>query len=267
MDTNTAIPKYFISVLMDSSKASHTALTNAVQLAKTLGGRVEVFYAKAPTDVVKFDNQLSAMRAIHEENRSSKNRIKNEIKAISQEEGLPISVKTGYGNLKTAVKDYVNSQTPDIIVLGRRKSKVTGFLTDGVTDFVINECPSHVLILGEDDKFHSFANISLGVFGNTLEEKDFEIVNDLKNNSSKPVRLFNIKSEEGTQELESKLQQTVSYVFSEGANAIDGLTSYVKRTKTELFCMPKRTKGKGFGANSTKQVMRKLDVPILIMAG
>ena len=267
MDTNTSIPKYHISVLMDSSRASQIALTNAVQLAKTLNGRVEAFFAKAPVDVVKFDNQLSAMRAIHEDNRKSKNRLDKMIKAISEQENLPISFKIGHGNVKSAVRSYVNAQKPDILVLAKRKRSVANLVSNGVTDFALNESPAHVLIVGEDDKFHSFADLSLGVFGNTLEEKGFEIVNDLKRNSCKPVRLFNIKSDEGIQELESKLKQTVSYVFSEGANAADGLASYVNRTNTQLFCVPKRhRKGRSAQTAATKQVLRKLSVPILFMA-
>ena len=62
-------------------------------------------------------------------------------------------------------------------------------------------------------------------------------------------------------------RETVSYVFSEGTNAVDGLASYVARTKTQLFCIPKaKTSWFSFQSDETEQLLRKINVPILLIS-
>jgi len=56
---------YKILVLSDLKSTSNTTLKSTISLAKMIGGDIEFFHAKKPTDVVKNENQLSAMRAIN----------------------------------------------------------------------------------------------------------------------------------------------------------------------------------------------------------
>lgn len=252
MPSKKSSAKYRLSVLMDLSKASEATLTNAVQLAKVIDGDVEVFYIKTPADVVTRDNQLSAMREIHQDNRTSKSHIQNLVTEISRREGLPISVKMAYGNLKNGLREYIENAKPDILVLDKKRSK----LMDAVSGV-------HVLITGEEHKFHSLEDITLGVFDD-FNDSDFEIIQDLKKESKEPVRMFSINKTKVPQK--ENLDNTISYVFSEGTNALDAIASYVVRTNTKLFCIPKAQKSRlGFQNDPTKQVVRKLDVPVLIM--
>jgi nucleotide-binding universal stress UspA family protein len=260
---NTA-NKYRISVLLDLSKSSDLVLTNAVQLARALNGSVEVFHVKPAVDIIKRESQLSAIGSIYKDDRDTRAKIQDLIRSIEQEEGITISYKLEYGNVKSRVRDYLTLKNPDILVLGKRRQ---GFLGESITDFVLNETNTNVLITGKDDKFHTFKDLSLGVFGSGLRENGLEIIKDLKRDSEKPVRIFNIK-DTVTQEQElSPVYKTVSYVFSEGANALDGLASYVSRTNTQLLFVSKsKSKSSSFRTNATKQVLRKTKVPILIMA-
>ncbi|WP_036384861.1 universal stress protein [Muricauda sp. MAR_2010_75] len=265
MTAKNTSSKYRISVLLDLSKSSELVLTNAVQLAKTLNGSVEVFHVKPAADIVKRESQLSAIRTIYKDDRDTRSKMQDLIRSIEQEEGITLSYKLEYGNVKNRVRDYLALQKPDILVLGKRRA---GFFGESITDFVINEININVLITGKDDKFHTFKDINLGVFGSGLRENGLEIIKDLKRDSEKPVRIFNIKGKVQLSEQEiHPLQKTVSYVFSEGANALDGLVSYVSRTNTQLLCVPKsQSKTLAFQTSPAKQVLRKANVPIFIMA-
>ncbi|MBO0323208.1 universal stress protein [Muricauda sp. CAU 1633] len=265
MNPKNTSSKYRISVLLDLSKSSELVLTNAVQLAKTLNGSVEVFHVKPAADIVKRESQLSAIRTIYKDNRDTRSKMQDLIQSMEKEEGISLSYKLEYGNVKNRVRDYLSQQKPDILVLGKRRP---GFFGESITDFVINETNINVLITGKDDKFHTFTDINLGVFGSGLRENGLDIIKDLKRDSEKPVRLFNIKGKitQGEHEV-SPWHKTVSYVFSEGSNALDGLVSYVSHTNTQLLCVPKsQSKTLAFQSNPAKQVMRKANVPIFIMA-
>lgn len=267
MSTKNNNGKYKLLVLMDLSQASEIALTNAVQLAKAIDGRVEVLYVKAPTEVVKYENQLSAMRTIHEDNRTTKAQLQEHIKEISKKEDFPITSRIAYGNIKGSIKDHLSDSQTDIVVLGKRKSKLANFLGNGITEFVLSDCNVNVLIVGEDHKLHSFKDISLGIYGNKVEESNLGVINDLNKQTTKPLKLFSVRSpQDKPVEQEASTKETVSYVFSEGTNALDGLASYVLKTNTQLFCITKKqTKGLSFQPDSARQIAKKLDIPVLIM--
>ncbi len=274
MNTKNSNPKYRLLVLMDLSKASEIALKNAVQLAKVIEGSVEAFHVKAPTDVVKYENQFSAMRAIHEDYGNTKSRLRQIIRKIEKENGIPIAYQIAYGNIKKAIKEHISKVQPEIVLLGKRKSKLVNFLGSGVTKFVLKQCSTNILISGEDHKFHSYTDISLGVYGEILQQKGFEIINDLNLQGTNRIRFFKIRDQKDSQksaETQQNEQETLSYVFSEGSNALDGLASYISRTNTQLFCIPRKSNKKRllfqFNGVETplKQVIQKLDIPVLIL--
>ncbi len=263
--------KYRLLVIMDESKASEIALKNAVQLAKTIKGHIEVFHIKAPTDVVKSDNQLSAMRVIHEDNRNTIAKLQQLVSKTSEHEGVSIGYHMAHGNVKSVLQNHIAKVQPNIIVLGKKKSKLINFLADDIIEFLLDECNANILIVGEDHKFHTYEDISLGVYGNKLADNGLEIINDLKKQTTKPIKFFSVRgSDENSENQKSSSEEAVSYVFSEGLNAFDGLASYVSKTNTQLFCIEKKQpRGTisplGNTEDPLKHVLRKLDIPVLIM--
>ena len=73
-------------------------------------------------------------------------------------------------------------------------------------------------------------------------------------------------SDEEDKERTYPWQKTVSYTFSKGGNALNGLVNYVSRTNTQLLCVPKKG-GKSFMFKSSplKEVIRKTNVPLMIL--
>jgi len=247
--------KYRIAVLLDMSKNSAFVLTSALELAKQMDGAVEVFHVQPSR----------ASRQANPNYVSTQTEIEALINKMEAKEQLSISYKVEYGRVKHRVRDYLALQKPDILVLGKRRPKL-GIFGESITDFVINQTQStNVLLLGEDDKFHTFKNINLGFFGNELKESDLEVIMDLTRNSDKPVRHFDI-SQDPSQKRIYPWHKTVSYQFPEGTNAMNGLVNYVSHTRTQLLCVPK-TAGKQImlRSNPIKTVIRKTKVPLLIL--
>ncbi|MBQ4819298.1 universal stress protein [Aquimarina sp. MMG016] len=267
---NSKKSKYHLLVLMDLSKASEAALKNAVHLAKEINGKVEVFHVKSPADVAKYENQFSAMRAIQEDTSNVQSKLMKLIREIEKEEKVVITLQISYGNAKQAIKDKIDSVKPDLVILGKRKNNLMNFLEPDITKFVLKECNANILISGEDNKFHSFDDISLGVYGETIHKEGLEIISDLKTNEEDPIRFFRIRNPNNSDKsvtTEQNKKWAVSYTFSEGENALDGLASYITGTNTQLFCIPRKQNENAswFGLSRINDLIYKLNIPVLIL--
>lgn len=256
-----------ISVIADITANLENVVANATELAKAVGGIVEVFYVKAPTDIVKGDNQLSAMRTLHRDSRVTESKLRSVVQQFSSPNGPKVTYKIAYGNTKNTIKSYLNQEQPHTVVLGKSKSRFPGIPASGLANFVMNACEANVLVTGEDHKLHTFEDISLGVYGKTMEDTTSGVLADLHKKTSKPVRLFSVRKEqEALSNEENRVQDAVSYVFTEGSNVMDGLVSYVKRTNTQLFCIPRKSSKESYmQSDRTRQIVQKLDVPVLIV--
>lgn len=264
--------KYQFLVLSDLTSSSETTLLNAVHLAKAVGGEIQVFHVKSPTDVVTRANQLSAMREIHQKYNKTKARLEGMIQKIENQEQVSIGHHIAYGNVKNAIKERINIVKPDVIVLGKRKAKWLNLPGESITNFVLNNSKASLLIAGEDEKFHSYADISLGVLGENFRQEGLEIIKDLKRKNAKPIRLFSLGSDQkagdGERKPETPEEKTISYVFSEGSNALNSMASYVLKTNTQLFCIPaegssSKVAMSNLGSQVRKMVQR-LDIPVLV---
>ncbi|MEM9076340.1 MAG: universal stress protein [Bacteroidota bacterium] len=249
---------YLISVLMDTDNSSKSALRSALELAKMVNGRVEALYIKSPLKVVKQVNQLSAKRDLYEDSRHAKATIEEVTRSMKEYTGLETSYLISYGNVKSKVKEYFKESNPDILIIGKAKYRALNGLRGK---------PS-ILIVGENDNLKPFKKLSIGIFCNSLSDINNPILRELTRKTTIPIRLFSIKKaqQEGTTEKKTD-DETVSYVFSEGANALDGVSSYVERTKTRLFCIPKTKSAKfNFQSDEREQLLRKVNVPVLLMS-
>ncbi|MEM9647994.1 MAG: universal stress protein [Bacteroidota bacterium] len=268
MKSTSTTTKKKISVIADITANLENVVANAVELAKAITGTVEVLYVKAPTDIVKGDNQLSAMRTLHRDSRDTESKLRSAVEKFSSKTGPKVTYKITYGNTKNTIKAYLEKEQPHTVVLGKPKSKFPGIPASGIPSFIMNTCDANVLVTGDDQKLRDFEDISLGVYGNTIEDTTAGVLADLNRKTSKPIRLFSVRSEnDAASNEQNKVQNAVSYVFTEGANVLDGVTSYVKRTKTQLFCVPRKSSKESYlQSDRTRQIVQKLDVPVLIVS-
>lgn len=280
MKTPILRSKYRMLVLMDLSKASYAALQNAVNLAKLIDGSIEVFHVKSPTDVVKHENQISAMWAIDKERSTAKKKLEALVNNVADQENIPIIYNFIFGNVKHEVKEHIKKTNPDIVVMGKRKQKLVNFIGDGLTQYVLNNYNGGVFITGKDTIITPHDNLSLGFFNETGTEKSIQITEDLKRQSKNPVKLFylrkntvaNISETKRTQpEKESTAKNTITYEFEEGTNAIHGIISYISKNNIELLCMDRGNHEKNtIGSfnrmtSNIKEAINKINVPILVL--
>ncbi len=78
-----------------------------------------------------------------------------------------------------------------------------------------------------------------------------------------PVKFFGIQNQSTEVEtIAEPKKKDRSFIFSqEGEKAIEALISYVSRTNTQLFCIPKKDNS---NPQPVLQMVNNMDVPILI---
>ena len=255
---STPNQSYRILVLVDDSKASVTALRNAVNLSDTLGGTVSAFHVIPARELAEQENQLATLRFIQRKYRKVSSKIKDMVASVAEKEHTRIPIKIHYGNIKNQIASYVADTNPDILVVGNKKNKKIGFLGDGITQFVIDTCKCNILVSTASHQFHSYTDVSLGIYGDSLEQEGFEVIHHIHEKSDKPARFFSIGNTKDSKS--TSTQDKVSYVFTEGANALEGLSNYVKRSNTQLFCISAKE-------SPVKQIVKQLDIPVFILNG
>ncbi|WP_222984198.1 universal stress protein [Flagellimonas meishanensis] len=265
MSPKTAQHNYRISVLLDLSDTSEILLMNAVRLAKAINGSVVAFHVKPVLSLVDRESQLSAIRNIRDQEKTARNTLQQLAAKVGESENMPISVSVSSGNVKSQIKEYLQEEKPDILVLGKPRSR-GGLLGDSITDFVVDKVNIHVLIMVEDHQLETFEGLNLGIFGREFPKNGLAIIDALKKDNDRQLRVFHIKNQQA-QTVTSSAHKTIDYVFTEGANALDSLVKYVMRTNTQLLFIPKRKKNTfAFQTSPSKEVLRKSDVPIFILA-
>lgn len=279
MITNILKSKYRLLVLIDQTKSSYTALRNAVNLAKVIDAGIEVLYVKPPIQVVKQDNQIAVIRTLEEERIALKKAMQKLVNTISDSENIPVIYSFTFGNVIAEIQNHITKTQPDIVVIGKRKTKMINFLGDGLTSYLLKNHKGGILISGDEKNLKSYTNVSLGFLDDMSMSNEIEITQDLKKNSSKPFTLFKIKKTNSVKKKTSFLKSTEQegiinttvFEFEEGAGNSDSLSKYIEKNKVELLCI-KRTKdlkpNKPLRLINTKikQTINKINVPVLILA-
>ena len=272
--------KYRLLVLIDQTKSSYTALRNAVNLAKVIDAGIELFYVKPPAKVVKYDNQIAVMRTLEEERIALKKVMQKLVNTISDSEGIPVIYSFTFGNVIAEIQNHITKTQPDIVVIGKRKTKMINFLGDGLTSYLLKNHKGGILISGDEENLKSYTNVSLGFLDDMAMSNEVEITQDLKKRSNKPITLFKIKKTNVAPKKkvaflkpteQERIANTTVFEFEEGAGNSDSLSKYIEKKKVELLCV-KRTKklkpNKPLSLINTKikQIITKINVPVLILA-
>ena len=262
--------QYKIVVLSDLTKSSAAILKNAVSVAKIINGRIEIFSVKKPTDIVKMDNQLSAMRTINSEHKAINKKMRNLATSISQEYDVGITYSFAFGNVKSEIEEYLAEQKPDVVVLGKRKSKTFNLMGDGITDFILNRYNGTIMIAPHNNKLEPNKEVTLGMLNNPKPSSNLEFAEDLMQHAQKPLKSFKIiKSTVSSQKQPlPEGRKTIEYVFEYSDNIIKNFSTYLSKNNINLLCMNRINKQsratRHLTASDVKEVMGKLNVSLLI---
>lgn len=278
MKTHTGISKYRLLVLMDTSKNAAHTLKDAVHLAKLIDGSIDVFQVQQPLNVVRFENQIATMRNMDEERYKKEMLLKETVTNLKKEAGVPIISNFTIGNVKNEIKSHIEKTQPDIVVLGKRKKKVGGFLGDKVTKEILTNFNGSVFISDKEYKAGFLESQSIG-FLDTIDGADqIALVNDLKQYIQKPLKIFkahannameskkatSVKSEE--KEFEEK---AIVYEFDASINDVSDMSRFISKNNLALLCLHKNAKEndsiKGRFDTLLTKTIEKVKVPVLVL--
>ncbi|TGV01745.1 universal stress protein [Flavivirga rizhaonensis] len=265
--------KYKILVLSDLKKSTNATLKSTVSLAKMINGSIEFFHVKKPSDVVEKESQLSAMRTINKGHFAIEKEIQDLITPISKDYGVNINYSFTYGNVKDEMRKYIKLNKPDIIVLGKRKSKPLNFMY-GITNFILKEHDGVIMLADNDNVLEPNKDISLGLLNGVEESFNLEFIEDLINQTQKPLKSFKIgKSDSDTSTKTNKHinKKVIEYVFEASDNTTDNLSNYVSKNNINLLCVNREkkstVKNENTSASDIKTFIGKLNVSFLVTGG
>lgn len=261
---------YKIVVLSDLKDTIKNTLKSTVSLAKMINGEIEVFSVKKPIDIVGKDNQLSAMRSINSEHTRTEKKMKAIIDPIAKDYGVDIKYSFAFGNVKNEITRFIKEHQPDLIVLGKRKSRPIALMGDSITKYVLDTFKGTVMIAADKNVLEPEKGVSLGILNDSEPPVGLAFVNQLMVHSQMPFKSFNfVKGISNTQEKQAPSnKKNVEYTFEHNDDTISNLSNYLSQNRINLLCVnraKKNTKDKAYLTPSEiKQVVSKINTNVLV---
>lgn len=227
-------------ILSDLNASTSKTIKSSISLAKIVGAEIDFFYVKKPTEVVEKESQLSAMRTINKEYFEIDKKIKNLINPISKEYDIKINYSFSIGNIKNEIEKYIDNNKPDVIVLGKRKSKIINFMGDYITPFILKKHKGIIVIADDKNTLEPNKELSLGFFNNTKTNNAF--TNKIIDFSNKNLRSYKIAENSNSEKKEAFLnnKKIVEYVFEKGDDAIKNISNYLSKSNVNLLFVDRK---------------------------
>ena len=255
--------KHKILVLSDLKSSDSTMLKNTVSLAKIIDADIDFLCIKKPTEVVKKENQLSAMRTINQEHFSTKKQIKSLLNPINKAYNTNINHTLRYGNVKDEIANYIESYQPDIVVLGKRKSKLLSVMGDNILKHVLKQHKGNIMISGEENVLEPNNELTLGLFNDANDS--FHFADNLIKHTQKPLKAFKIvKNPDNVTSTNIDDKKTIEYVFEENDNVFKNLSNYLLKNNVNLLCINRKSKKLKKTNKNIKNVINNLNVSLFL---
>lgn len=262
--------KYKILVLSDLKDSKATILKSTISLAKMIDADIQLFYVKKPTDIIEKDNQLSAIRTINDEYTTTNKKLENVVTSFSKDYGIDIHYKFEIGNVKNEIDTYIKEFQPDIIVLGKRKSKPLNFIGENIIGFVLKMFDGVIMIAGNENPLEPNGKLSLGLLNDIEHPFNIEFVENLMAHTQKPLKSFKIvkTQKEANETHVPSNKKIVEYVFEQGDNSIKNLSNYISKNDINLLCINREKKSNYQKSKPIKSnindLINTLDVSLLL---
>ncbi|HNQ27940.1 MAG TPA: universal stress protein, partial [Aquaticitalea sp.] len=235
---------YKILVLSDLKDPLMPVLKSAISLSKMIGGNIDFFHVKKPTDIVEIDNQLTAIRGINHVHNTIDKKIRDQIRPIADEYGVAIAHHFAIGNVRDQISKAIDAFGPDIIVLGKKKRKPISIIGDSIIQFVLNKCQCAVMIadnhnVPEPNKSGSFATIN-----KVSDTFDLEFADALMKHVQQPYRSYKlVKKHAPLNVLEDGNDgRYIDYIFEQADNSIKNMSRYLSKSNVNLLYMDRPNK-------------------------
>lgn len=253
--------KYKILVLSDLKDTASTILKSSVSLAKMIDGEIALFYAKKHIDIVKRDNQFTAIRTLNEEHNNTKKKINALVNEFSKGYDVKIKGSYAFGKVKDEIQKQIELYNPDIIVLGQRDSASFKLIGDSITRFILKKFKGIIMIASNENALEPNEKMTLGVLNgsNKIFKTDFS--KDIIPYTNTPLKSFKVvnSQKELSDDSTTNEEKMVEYVFEKNDNTLTTLSSYLLKNNIDLLCVDRVE-------NKTKKT-KKTETPLKEMAG
>jgi hypothetical protein len=262
--------KYKILVLSNLKDSTDNILKSTISLSKMVDSNVHFFHAKNSTDVVKRESQLSAMRTINREHLDTEKKIQKLIQPYKEQYNVNIDFSFAFGNIKEEISNTIKFIKPDIIVLGKRKTKAIKLLGDSITQFVIKNYNGSIMIASHENAIEPNKNLSIGLLNSLEETFTMEFANDLLEHIDKPIKSFKVAKKTNNPEVRdiNTNEEALNYVFDHSDDAIQNLSNYISKSKVNLLCINRDLKYSDIKTNHEitdfKNAIKEFKVSILL---
>ncbi len=257
--------KYKILVLSDVNNYTEIILKNAVSLAKMIDGEIDLLCIKKPAEIVKEDNQLSAMRTINQKHFAVDKKIQKLVNSFSKDYNININYTLSYGNVKQEINKHIKKHQPDVVVLGKRKSKLLKLVGDKITKHVLKKHKGAVMLSSLENILEPENNIALGML-NEMEDS-LEFAKRLTQKTQKPIKSFKLVNKIETENHSiNNNKDTVEYVFEENENVISNLSNYLLKSNINLLFVNREKINNKCEKHLIKSGDDKVDVSLLLTA-
>ena len=256
--------KHKILILSELNKSTSKTIKSSISLAKIVDAEIDFFYVKKPTEIVEKESQLSAMRTINKEYFAIDKKIKNLINPISKDYDININHSFTIGNIKNEIEKYIDKNKPDIIVLGKRKSKIINFIGDYITPFILKKHKGIVVIADDKNPLEPNQDLSLGFFNDIKANGKF--VDNIINSSQKALRSYKIAENSNPIKNEEFLnnKKIVEYVFEKGDNAIKNISNYLSKSNVNLLFVNRKNESIKSIKPNIKDVINNIDCTLIL---
>lgn len=262
--------KYKIVVLSDLNNTTNEILKSAISLAKIIDGEIALFTVKKPQNLNDEANPLSAMRSINSEHVFLSKKIKSIISPLAKEHKVAINYSFALGNIKNEIENFIKTNRPDILVLGKRKSKPFDFISNDITKSVLNKFNGPVMIVNDKNALEPNKEISLGALNSLQPALSFEFAPNLIAQTQKPMKSFSIFEKASSEEVANVMEseKPIEYVFENNDNVVNNLSNYLSKSNIDLLLVKRENqsvdKQTNYKTPNIKKFISKLDVTLLV---
>lgn len=256
--------KYRILVLSDLGGSTYNILQNTARLANMIGAEIGLFHVKQPSEVVKQDNQLSAIRSINASFISTKKEIEEFVRPISEIYDQKITASFSVGNVKEEILKQIQEFHPDVVVMGQKKQLPFKLLGDSITQYVLSNFDGTVMIASHDQLLQTNQELTLGMFNGSGESLQTTLAEELLARTNKPLKSFKIVNAEKIPVPMRSISnnKVVEYNFEQGDGVINTMSKYLSKTKVDVLFVNRED---NTSVNTKiKDVIGKFNVPMLL---
>lgn len=244
--------KHKIALFTDLQEDISSLLKSAISFAQIINGEIEVIAVTKPTAFMEKENQLSAIRSLNREYLLANKRMKDLLSPIIKNYRVPINYSSTFGNIRNGIDRYLHENNPDVIVLGRHKSKHFNSAENRTINFVLNVFKGTVLVVPYNKGLEPGRKMGIGSFNCSEALFNGPFTKELFLHAKGTMKAFNMveSSKVPPPTNNSFGLKTIQYVFDHNENTVNNLPVYLSKSNIDLLFLD--------GVNKEKEALSRL---------